>query len=727
MTFLNPLLLFGLFAASIPILIHLLNLRKLKTIEFSSLQFLKELQKTKMRRVKIKQWLLLALRTLMIISVVLAFARPAMRGLFFPLGGSTHAKTTLVVLLDDSPSMSVRTERGILFSQAKEAASRILDLMKDGDEAYLIRLSDVPDVHRSAPPPPVYSAAQGRKALGQLSEATTTFRDVLAVAAKILGESKNLNQEIYLITDAQASHVIQSGSRRDTTDWFDDNVKLFLVDVRSAASFENAGITNALFTSKIISQERPLSLQASLHNAGSSPLRNSVVSLYLDGARVAQQSVDVASQSTIAPTLQFSPRRRGMQSGYLQLEDDALDADNRRYFTVQVPTAVRILAIGASSDDTRLPSLALTLDKDSSAAGFFDIVQATESKLSSSDLSRFDILLLANVKDFSAGEAERIAQFIGTGGGVLMFPGNASDINNYNSAFFTKMGIPPSLPRKGSANPAAPNAGSLSFLSFGKVDFDHALFDGLFEETSARKLQRTIESPKIYSAIQPQTGPRGRSVISLSDGTNFLTEYRHGAGTMLLFAVEAGMTWSDFPLKGIFVPLLYRSGLYLAQSATGQPPQFTVGEEIRFSVRLKQRPDKDAYVLRSPSGIEERVAPRFSAGAAAFSSPHSSESGVYELRLLGDKDSEPLYAFAVNVAKEETDLRHASDDELKQFFAQTGLKPEQWRQLPVAEKIDAAILASRFGVELWKYFVGLAIALALLEMIVGRESRESRA
>ena len=47
MTFLNPLLLIGLVAAAIPIIIHLLNLRKLKIVEFSSLQFLKELQKTK--------------------------------------------------------------------------------------------------------------------------------------------------------------------------------------------------------------------------------------------------------------------------------------------------------------------------------------------------------------------------------------------------------------------------------------------------------------------------------------------------------------------------------------------------------------------------------------------------------------------------------------------------------------------------------------------------------
>ncbi|PJC60395.1 MAG: hypothetical protein CO025_03290, partial [Ignavibacteria bacterium CG_4_9_14_0_2_um_filter_37_13] len=49
MTFLNPAILFGLLAATIPVLIHLFNLRKLKKVEFSTLIFLKELQKNKIR------------------------------------------------------------------------------------------------------------------------------------------------------------------------------------------------------------------------------------------------------------------------------------------------------------------------------------------------------------------------------------------------------------------------------------------------------------------------------------------------------------------------------------------------------------------------------------------------------------------------------------------------------------------------------------------------------
>ena len=72
-------MLFGLAAAAIPVLIHLLNFRKLRTVEFSSLRFLKELQRSSIRRIRIRQWILLALRTLLIVALVLAFSRPALR------------------------------------------------------------------------------------------------------------------------------------------------------------------------------------------------------------------------------------------------------------------------------------------------------------------------------------------------------------------------------------------------------------------------------------------------------------------------------------------------------------------------------------------------------------------------------------------------------------------------------------------------------------------------
>lgn len=142
MTFLNPALLLGLIAAAIPILLHLLNLRRLRTIEFSTLTFLKELQRTRIRRLKIRQLLLMVLRTLLVMLLVLAFARPTLKGSIMGSIGS-HGKTTIVLLIDDSFSMTASDQQGELLKQAKQTALAIVGLLKEGDEVSLVKFSDV--------------------------------------------------------------------------------------------------------------------------------------------------------------------------------------------------------------------------------------------------------------------------------------------------------------------------------------------------------------------------------------------------------------------------------------------------------------------------------------------------------------------------------------------------------------------------------------------------------
>ncbi|HTO93472.1 MAG TPA: BatA domain-containing protein, partial [Bacteroidota bacterium] len=155
MTFLNPLVLFGLAAAAIPVLLHLLNLRKLRTVEFSSVRFLKELQKTSIRRVRFRQILLLVLRTLTIIAVVLAFSRPALRGTIAGISRAGAASTT-VIIVDDSPSMSVHDARGTALARAAQAAGRLADLAGEGDRLYMVPLSEL---RAGSPLPPPRQAA----------------------------------------------------------------------------------------------------------------------------------------------------------------------------------------------------------------------------------------------------------------------------------------------------------------------------------------------------------------------------------------------------------------------------------------------------------------------------------------------------------------------------------------------------------------------------------------
>ena len=99
MNFLNPLFLFGLAAAAIPILIHLFTRRRPREVRFPSLEFLAEVNQSEIRRLKLKQWLLLLLRTLAVAAIALAMSRPALPG---GAGRRNEASTTLVALVDVS-------------------------------------------------------------------------------------------------------------------------------------------------------------------------------------------------------------------------------------------------------------------------------------------------------------------------------------------------------------------------------------------------------------------------------------------------------------------------------------------------------------------------------------------------------------------------------------------------------------------------------------------------
>src|SRR5688572_11352763 len=132
MTFLNPFVLIGLVAASFPVLFHLFAQRRARRVEFSTLQFLKQLEKNSMRKIKLRQILLLILRTLLIIFLVGAFARPAMQGYLGGFPGTSSANSTMVFLIDNSASMGERTSGGSYFKQSTDAAIKLLDIYKDG-------------------------------------------------------------------------------------------------------------------------------------------------------------------------------------------------------------------------------------------------------------------------------------------------------------------------------------------------------------------------------------------------------------------------------------------------------------------------------------------------------------------------------------------------------------------------------------------------------------------
>ncbi|HTY60465.1 MAG TPA: BatA domain-containing protein [Bacteroidota bacterium] len=712
MTFLNPFVLFGLAAAAIPVVLHLLNLRKLRTVEFSSVRFLKELQKTSLRRLRIRQILLLVVRTLLIISVVLAFSRPALRVRFGGFG-SPAASSTMIIIIDDSPSMNVRDERGTSFARALQAASGLVDIAAEGDRLYVIPLSEL---RPGNPLPAPRTPESAREALRRMtpSPMSIPLGDALRSIRPLLAGSPDANREVIFAGDGQATQLLPAATVPDSAGVLDPRAGLFLC-ASPPLRHDNRGVTGGEVLTRIVSEKRPVRFRARISNTGDQQVRESVVSLYADGARVAQQSLDIPPRGEVRPVFTFGLKRRGILGCSVQTEDDGFESDNTFAFVVEVPEHIAVLLTGPDPSSTRLVSLALTLGGDSLLAGHLSATQTTNDFLPSVDFARFDVIVMCGFEGLNPSAARNVAQFVRDGGGLVAFPHPSAD--SADVTLFRELALP--LP---SGPPVSAPAGS--FVSFSSIDYAHPLFEGLFDAGGGpRKGEPSVESPVIQRSLMLSAGEKGARVIGLTNGHAFLVDQGVGAGRVLVFAVDAGTAWSDFPLKGLFAPLLHRGIAYTGSRASPQR-SLAPGDPLEFSVRLRSFTNRDTYTITSPDGRTTKVVPAFSpgTGTARFSGGTALEPGVYRLsrdgRGAGEQGSD-IAALAVNIPPRESDLRSASEEEIGAFGAAEGMKPAQVHTM-APERAAETVRESRYGVEVWKDFVWLAVLLAVAEMALGR-------
>ena len=721
MTFLNPFVLFGLVAAAIPVILHLLNLRKLRTIEFSTLTFLKELQQTKIRRLKLRQLLLLIVRTLLVICIVVAFARPALRGTI--LGGiGSQAHTTVVYIFDDSFSETATDEHGERFRQAKEATGKLIDLLKEGDEGYLIKLSDLP---RATVEPAMHDFGGLRRLIteAQPSAVRHPMQEALQLASRLVAQSSNVNKEVYIISDMQRTlfedQLPKPARQADSTSG--PRLTYFIVPIGDH-NISNIAIDSLRCETTILEKGKPATVKAWIRNYGDVPVRDYVVSSYLDGKRAAQRSVTLEAGGSASVEFAVTPKRTGSIKGYVEVENDNIDFDNRRYFSLNVPERVQIGIVSAVPADAQYILLALRAGRTDTAQSLISAVQTTPEKFPLLDLKTIDVLCCIDVPSFSAAEADRIRQFVENGGGLLLFPGNDMQAQTYNTTLLSALQIPPI---EGVMNISQPGGEA----SFRDIDIDHPIFATMFEHEERRGIQsrEIVESPAITRILHRQTGKRGHAIITLNNGTPFLSEHPLGSGNVLFYSVAPTLAWSDFPLKAIFAPLIFRSAMYTMSHIENQTA-FTAGEEAVLKIHQRSGGRDRQYKIISPDSVEELIQQSAQSSPAnqyssllTFQPKRFTLPGNYELM----NGANLLSIISVNADRRESDTRKASEEELERFWRRMNIPPAAIKYIGSGGQIEAEILQSRFGVELWKYFVGAAILFALFEMLIARDSSKA--
>jgi hypothetical protein len=472
MVFLNPSILLGLLAAAIPILIHILNFRKLQKVEFSTLSFLKELQKSKIKKIKLKQWLLLLLRTLIIIFIIFAFARPTLENVNIA-GSTSAAKSSTLFILDNSFSMSYVGDDGSYFNKGKKIIKDIISKMEEGDDIFILKSTDS-----------LFSSSNKETALKIIDElkialVTETINSKLKKAIDILNSSNNINKEIFLLSDLQKSTFINEISNDSLITQITVNkIKLYSFDL-SLDKSKNYAVSNLSLQNSIIELNKPITFSATLSNYSDLTNNNINVSLFINNKRVAQQNVSLNENSDKIIYFETSINSAGLIEARVEAEEDNIVQDNFSYLSFIVPEKIKILMLYDDISDLKFIESAV-----SSISNQIEITKQNILGVLNNRIANFDLIFYMGT---SVNKSLEIENYLEQGGKLIFI--SPKSVNENSLVELSKI---IKLPKVKSIINSKPNQGS--YAEFGDIDFEHPIFQNLFE----RETKRQIESAYFY-------------------------------------------------------------------------------------------------------------------------------------------------------------------------------------------------------------------------------------
>ena len=580
-----------------------------------------------------------------------------------------------------------------LFDQAKRRGEEVVDLLKEGDESFLILASRAPESRFDQP------THNFRLLETEIENARRTSRGTdlplaLREAGKALRESRNPNREIYLVSDMQ-----RSGLRLDSGDWedlLDNDSRLFVLPV-GGGTRSNVAVTAAeLYEPRRFGET--VRIKGTVTNF--SPGRREVLAtLVLDGERRGTASLTLDPGQSEATVFSLNFEEGGSHRGEIRIGDDELSEDNSFFFTLERPDRLRVLVVG-QEESRDLFYLQNALDP-KGGDGLMEIETADPAELRSLRLDSYHAVFLLGVPLFSDDDLNQLEIYQQGGGGIVIVPGDGIDTGFYNQTV---------LPRLFGGTQIGESLVEHRSRPVGVEWFDpeHPAF-ALFP----RGVKRALQDLQVIRHFDLLPGEFETEIARTGDGRPFLLEVKRGAGRAFLFSIGFDLSWSDYTTEPVFLPMVHEIIRYLYAGGALYQRSLTVGRPFRKDLSTVTLGAE--YVCTTPTGEQLTLQPRSEGELLLLEFDGTETPGFYQI-------SGPDYTewFAVNLETEESDLGTVEPSDLIEQLALSDAVI-----VPVGEQLDRQVLGSRFGRELWWELLALALVLALVELAVAQGTRRT--
>jgi hypothetical protein len=677
MTLLAPLFLAGLLAVGLPLWLHRFAKDTRTKQPFASLMLLEHSEIQRSREHQLKYWLLLALRILLLLLIVLAFAQPMLPWSTPPL--EARDRKLHVIVMDTSLSM----QQGEQWQRAVEKAQSLIGAMKPADQGMLVTADS--RVRVVAGPVNGSNSAELRSALASIKPgaARLDYGMLMTSAPSWIGTERPPT-ELHLVTDLQQSATPLQFADLEPP----PGVKLLLDDVGTPGatnqfvrSLTRSALDANVFEVRVGGGGTPAASAApapdSPSGSGSGARR---APLATGASRTVVLSIDgkEAGRTTLLDgTARFSNLDLGAGShrATVLLEPaDALPQDDQ-FFSVIEHREPRALIIGASAgaDDVSYFAAAVGSLTNPRLA----VERTGQDAVGQRALADYSALVVSDVGVLSGGSAGTLQRYLEGGGTILMTLGpRASRLERIPLSGHTRI---------------ERNLNGQSGAWTGRVSAVEQSHPALRDAQGWRSVRFFR-----YVPVEPQTGDQ--TLIRFEDGRPLLIERRVGSGRLLVLTSPLDREWNDLAIHPLFVRFIGEAARYLTAAASA--PNALVGSVLPTGVT-----GASGAQVFDPTG-RRAVGLGDTAGQMRLM---ADQIGFYEVR--GGGRSEWI---AVNADARESDLARLSPDSVNQWTRME--KPDvAAANVTVTESAQQAASALK---SIWPWLLLIAVTLAFVEPLV---------
>ncbi|WP_235998163.1 BatA domain-containing protein [Hymenobacter sp. BT559] len=676
MQVLYPGFLWGLLAICIPVIIHLLQLRRPQRVVFTNTSFIKAVELTTMRRRRLQELVVLLTRVLAVIFLVLIFCQP-----FIPAAEQDKriAGQAISVIVDNSLSMQVPSMQRRALLQEAVAGAQLLGRGAGSANRFLLP--------RQAKGQLSYAVYNAKLEAIQAELGKTSWDDGIAYQPNA-GEGQ---QPLYIFSDFQRSAAGRAALERLPAD-----ANMVLVP-QQGRSVGNIYVDSTWLDDAFVRTRVNIGLHIRLRNGGTERIEDCPVKVLIGQQQVAAFRVSVAAGQTTTTVVQVQLSETKLALGRIVTEDTPVTFDNTYYFTLQPATTIRVLEIGP---------VALTQQAYANES-LFAYTFTKPQQINYAKLQQANLVLLSELAQVDAGLRQALVQVVKRGGSVVVVP--AGDVLNRASYHQLFQGLGIGSEQWNSTGTSTPERQEIA-LPNKNTPF--------FKDVFGAQPQR-VAMPQ--SAPVLSWGRNGTDILRLRAGDSYLTEFESGSGKVFVFAAPFDRAYSDVMAHALFVPVLYRLAM-LSYEGNQQPAYRLTAASVALAIPREERSKLETGAEATIRLVRDSAvflpAQRIQGATVQLSIPaEMTTPGFYEVQRQGKR----LTTLAFNADKHESELAAYSAAELRELI---GPNHPNVRVLDNGQpEAVARYQAEQTGQPLWRYCLLLVLACLLIEVLVLRFGR----